>query len=341
MLLLAMWSGLFIWRARRNPYLFVGWFWFLGTLVPTIGLVQVGLQSMADRYLYLPSIGLFILVAWSLNDLVDFRPPWRRVVTLAGIAPLAGCLMVTRIQLGYWQNSFTLLRHTIAVTTDNYTIYNSLGGLLQQAGQPDEALMLYAESARIEPRYSPAQFNLGNALLNRGWTEKACEALAAAVRFAPDDVEARYSFGLALMKSGRLDDAVAQFTKAIGLKPDLDKAQTGLALALVKQGKTAEAIRHFSEAARLQPNDPEARFNLGLALLDSHQPAEAAVQFAGELRLKPDETKAHYCLAQALQQQNQPADAVRHYREALRLTPEFPGAKKELDEILAAHPELR
>jgi len=78
-LLLAMWSGLFIWRARRNPYLFVGWFWFLGTLVPTIGLVQVGLQSMADRYLYLPSIGLFILVAWSLNDLVDFRPPWRRV----------------------------------------------------------------------------------------------------------------------------------------------------------------------------------------------------------------------------------------------------------------------
>jgi tetratricopeptide (TPR) repeat protein len=340
-LMLAMWSGLFLWRARRNPYLFVGWFWFLGTLVPTIGLVQVGVQSMADRYLYLPSIGLFILVAWSLNDLVDFRPPWRHVVTFAGIAALAGCLMVTRIQLGYWQNSITLLRHTIAVTTDNYTIYNSLGGLLQQAGQPDEALMLYAESARIEPRYSPAQYNLGNALLNRGWTEKACAALAAAVRLAPDDVEARYSFGRALMNDRRLDDAVAQFTEALGLKPDFAKAQTGLALALIKQGKTAEAILHFSEAARLQPNDPEARFNLGLALLDSHQPADAAVQLAGELRLEPDETKAHYRLAQALQQQNQPADAVRHYREALRLTPEFPGAKKELDEILAAHPELR
>ncbi|MFZ0825945.1 MAG: tetratricopeptide repeat protein [Verrucomicrobiia bacterium] len=340
-LMLAIWSGLFLWRARRNPYLFVGWFWFLGTLVPTIGLVQVGSQSIADRYMYLPSIGLFILIAWSLNDLVNYQPRWRPGVMLAGTAALAGCLMVTRIQLGYWQNSITLLRHTLLVTTDNYTIYNSLGELMQRAGQPDEALMLYAEAVRIQPLYSPAQYNLGIALLNRGWTEKACEPLAAAVRLAPEDVEARQAFGLALMHSGKLAEAVAQFTEAIRLKPDFASAQTGLALAFINQGKTPEAIPHFFEAARLQPDDPEAHFNLGLALLNNHQPAEAGAQFAEELRLAPAEAKAHYRLAQARQQQNQPVAAVHQYREALRLTPDFPEAKTELDQILAAHPELR
>ena len=340
-LLLAIWSGLFIWRARQNPYLLAGWFWFLGTLIPAIGLVQVGSQSMADRYTYLPSIGLFILIVWGLNDLLNFRLQGRKMVMLIGSLALAGCLVCTTIQLNYWQNSIKLLRHAIEVTTGNYVACNFLGRALDDLGQKDEALLRYAESVRIESHYPQAQFNLGMAWLNRGWAEKACEPLAAAVRLAPDDAGARYNYAMALMADGRLDDAIAQFNEALRLNPNLAEAQSKLALVFIKQGKTAEAIPHFAETVRLHPNDAEARFNLGLALLDNHRPAEAAVQFAEELRLTPDATKAHYRLAQALQQQNQPAGAVEHYRKALRLTPEFPEAKAALNQILSTHPNLK
>jgi tetratricopeptide (TPR) repeat protein len=340
-LLLALWSGLFLWRARQNPYLLAGWFWFLGTLIPAIGLVQVGSQSMADRYMYIPSIGLFILIVWGLNDCLSFRPPWRKMAMLIGGLALAGCLVCTSIQLNYWQNSVKLLRHAIEVTTDNFVACNFLGRALDDAGQKDEALSLYAKSVRIESHYPPAQYNLGMAWLNRGWAEKACEPLATAVRLVPDDAGARYYFGTALMDGGRLDDAIAQFNEALQLDPSLAKAQGKLALVFIKQGKTAEAIPHFAETVRLLPNDAEARFNLGLVLLDNHRPAEAAVQFSEELRLTPNETKARYRLAQALQQQNNLADAVRHYREALRLTPDFPEAKAALDQILSTHPNLK
>jgi tetratricopeptide (TPR) repeat protein len=339
--MLAFWTGLFLWRARRNPYLPVGWFWFLGTLVPVIGIVQVGPQSMADRFTYVPSIGLFILIAWGLNDLLRFQPSWRNGVIVTGIAVLAACLACTRIQLACWQNSITLLRHTIAVTTDNYIADNFLGRALDQVGRYDESLPLYAESVRIQSHYPQAQFNLGMAWLNRGQADKAIAPLDAAVRLVPDNGGARYYLGRALMNDGRLEEAMAQFTKAILIDPDFAEAHTELALGFTKQHKPVEAILHFARVVRLQPGNPEAHFNLGLALLDHHQPAEAAAQFAAELRLTPEETKAHYRLAQARQQSSQPADAIRHYREALRLTPEFPEAQKALDEILAGHPELR
>jgi tetratricopeptide (TPR) repeat protein len=340
-LMLALWSGLFLWRARQNPYLLAGWFWFLGTLIPAIGLVQVGSQSMADRYMYIPSVGLFIMVVWSFDDFLNRDSRWRRITTLAGGVALAGCLVGTRIQLNYWQNSIKLLRHAIEVTTDNYVACNFLGRALDDAGKNDESLPCYEASVRIESHYPQAQFNLGMAWLKRGWPEKACEPLAAAVRLAPNNAGARFYFGMALMDDGKLDDAIAQFNEALRLDPNLAEAQSKLALVFIKQGKTAEAIPHFAETVRLLPNDAEARFNLGLALLDNHRPAEAAVQFSEELRLTPDATKAHYRLAQALQQQNQPAGAVGHYREALRLTPEFPEAKAALDQILSTHPNLK
>jgi Tfp pilus assembly protein PilF len=340
-LLLAIWSGLFLRRARQNPYLPAGWFWFLGTLIPAIGLVQVGSQSMADRYTYLPSIGLFILIVWGLNDFLQVRPQGRKMAMLIGGLALTGCLVGTTIQLNCWQNSIKLLRHAIKVTPDNFVACNFLGRALDDLGQKDEALLLYAESVRIESHYPPAQFNLGMAWLNRGRAEKACEPLAAAVRLAPDNAGARYYFAMALMGSGRLDDAIAQFNEALRLNPNLAEAQRKLALVFIKQGKTAEAIPHFTETVRLLPNNADARFNLGLALLNNHQPAEAAVQFSEELRLTPNETKAHYRLAQALQQLNQLAGAVKHYREALRLTPEFPEAKAALDQILSTNPNLK
>lgn len=339
-LILCILSAIFIWRARRNPYLVVGWFWFLGALVPTIGLVQVGAASMADRYTYLPGVGFFILVVWGINDLLNFQSRKEKIVAFAGGTALAGCLAATSIQLRYWQNSVTLLSHTVAVTQKNYAACNYLGAALENIGQTNAALALYSESVKIAPHFPNAQYNLAMALLRRGDAEKAAEHFAIAVKLVPDDSGLRYYFGQALAASGKLNEAAAQFSEALRLKPDFALAQENLAVILARQNKLDEALPHFAEAARLQPGDAEAHFNYGFALLNNGNYAKAAAQFSEELRLTPNETKAHYRLAQALAQENQFAEAAQQYRTALRLTPDFSDAKKELDKILAGHPEL-
>ena len=151
-------SAFFLLRANRHPFLIVGWLWWLGTLVPTIGLVQVGSQSMADRYMYIPAIGLFLLIAWGLSALFDPWPHKRKFLAAAGVLALAGCLACTRSQLKYWQDSDTLFRHAIAVTTDNYIAYDGLGSALDALGKPDEALACFSESVRLKPHYSDGQY---------------------------------------------------------------------------------------------------------------------------------------------------------------------------------------
>ena len=306
-LMVLLWTGLFLWRARRNPYLFVGWFWFLGTLVPTIGLVQVGVQSMADRYMYLPGIGLFILVVWGLNDVLNLRPQWRPMLTLAGGVSLAGCLAVASLQLGYWQNSMRLFLHAVKVTTDNYAAYNCLGGVLEKAGKKDEAMALYAESVRVQSDYPLGQFNLGMMLLENGRTEEGLSHLNTAARLMPHNPDLQFDLGNFWLQHGRLDEAVGHFTNALADRPAFPEAHNGLGIALLQQSKLNEAVAQFSEA----------------------------------LRLKPDYADAHRNLALALTQQGRTGEAISHYREALRLTLRFPNALNELAWILATAPDAK
>jgi tetratricopeptide (TPR) repeat protein len=340
-LLLLTWTALSVYRARQYPYLPVGWFWFLGTLVPTIGLVQVGAQSIADRYTYIPSIGFFIVVVWGACDLMRRWPEKGKFVPLAGGVALVGYLGVTTIQIGYWRNSQTLFLHAIGVTTDNYVAENCLGNAFEKEGRNDRALVLYTDAVKIAPRYPQSQFNLAICLLSYGRTNEALDHLRAAAGLEPHDPDIQYDLGVYFTQHGSLDDAARGFQAALADRPDFPEAQTALGLLLTRQKKFAKAIPHFEATVRLKPADPDARFNLGLALLDNHQPAEAAAQFSEELKLTPDGTKAHFRLAVALQQQSQFAGAVVHYREALRLTPDFPEAKTALDAILAGHPELK
>ncbi len=340
-LLLLTWTALSVYRARQFPYLPVGWFWFLGTLVPTIGIVQVGAQSIADRYTYIPSIGFFIVVVWGASDLARRWPELGKFLPLAGVVALAGCIGVTSIQISYWRNSETLFLHAIGVTTDNYVAENCLGKAFEKEGRNDRALVLYTDAVKIAPRYPQSQFNLAICLLAFGRTNEALDHLRAAARLEPHDPDIQYDLGVYFSQHGSLDDAARGFQAALADRPDFPEAQTALGLLLVREKKFAGAIPHFAVTVRLKPADPDARFNLGLALLDNHQPAEAAAQFSEELKLTPDATKAHFRLAEALQHQNRFAGAVVHYREALRLTPDFPEAKTALDELLAAHPELK
>jgi tetratricopeptide (TPR) repeat protein len=342
LLLLAV-TGWCVWLVRREPWLLVGWLWFLGTLVPTIGLVHVGIQSRADRYMYIPSIGIFILVVWGLDALFDRWPRRKELLPVLGGLALVGFLDATSLQLGCWQNSITLSRHAIEVTRNNFVAYDSLGRALDELGLKDQALACYAEAVRVEPQFPQSQFNLGVALRERGQLPEAVEHFAAAAKLVPEHYETRSALGatLLLLNTDRWDEAVVEFSAALRLKPDSADAHRNLAVALARQGQTTNALPHFAAAVGLDPANADLRFDLGLALLEAQQPAAAATQFAAELKLTPDETKAHYRLAQALQQQDQLAEAVLHYQAALRLTPDFPEAAAALGQILAAHPELK
>jgi tetratricopeptide (TPR) repeat protein len=244
-LLLAMCSSLAILWAKRFPYLAVGWFWYLGTLVPVIGLVQAGVQSMADRYTYLPGIGLFIIIAWGSNDLLNSHRQKMKIAVVAGSLALAGCLAVTSIQLKYWRNSLALFLHTVEVTTDNYAAENCLGTALEAAGKKDAAETCYAESVRVEPDFPLGQFNLGMILLEQGRAKEASNHLAIAAQLAPRDPVMQFDFGTYLLQHGKPGEAANYFKAALSAKPDFPEARRSLdeALGKIKTASPTNANR--------------------------------------------------------------------------------------------------
>ncbi len=225
-------SVLFFAQRARYPCLLVGWLWYCGTLVPVIGLVQVGGQSMADRYTYIPSLGLLILVIWGVYELTQ---RWRYQDTaswVAGSAAIVLCIGLTRQQLGYWQDSEALYRHALAVTEHNYLARHNLGIALYRKGQTDEAISQYREALRLKPDYAEAHYNLGAALGKKGLTDEAIIQFQEALRLKPDYAEAYNNLGTALGMKGQIDEAILQFQEALRLKPDYAEARHNLAHAL-------------------------------------------------------------------------------------------------------------
>jgi protein O-mannosyl-transferase len=358
-------SILAFWRAKRFPYLFSGWFWFAGTLVPVIGIVQVGAQSMADRYTYIPSIGLFIVLAWGAAELSSKILRARMVLAGGGALALVASLLLTCRQLNYWQNGETLFRHTIAVTDNNFLAYSALGASYADDGRTNEALQLSAEAVRMDPECPAAQYNLGTFLLAAGQAddaidhfkaalknnprfadaennlgkayqavgklEEAAAHLTAATVLAPDDPEVFYNLGAVQLMQSKKSEAATQLARALQLNPDYADAHANLAVILMSLGHPQEATFHFAEEVRLRPNDPVARLNYGLALLDQNQPVEASHQFTEVLRVHPDSALAHYRLAVALAKLDKTQDAIAQCRESLRLQPDLPDAREALE----------
>jgi predicted Zn-dependent protease len=206
----------------------VGWFWFLGTLVPAIGLVQVGVQSMADRYSYLPSIGIFLLVAWGMNDLFERWPDRKKFLPIIAGVALAGCLAVTELQLSYWRNSLTIFLHTVEVTTDNYAADDCLGKSLENIGKTDAAAQYYDAAVQIEPDYPMGQFDLGFLDMETGKTTEASNHLAIAANLAPGNAEMQFDFGVFLVQHGSPAQAAGRFKAALAARPDFPEAQQQL-----------------------------------------------------------------------------------------------------------------
>ncbi len=260
---LLAWTGLFLWRIRRNPYLSVGWFWFLGTLIPTIGLVQVGSQSIADRYTYIPGIGLFILIVWGANDLFNLWPKRREFLPVIGSVALAGCLADTSLQLVHWQNSRSLFLHAIEATTDNFVAYYCLGQAFNEIGRKDDALALYAESVKIEDHYPASQFTLAKALLESGKPAEAFAHFEATVRLMPHTPDLRYTVATYLLQYDRADDAIRHLTAAITDKPDYPEAHSALGWAYLRQLKFDQAAAQLSEAIRQKTGFCRGVFQFG------------------------------------------------------------------------------
>jgi tetratricopeptide (TPR) repeat protein len=296
-----------LWRLRPRPYLAVGWFWFLGMLIPVIGLVQVGMQWMADRYTYLPLIGVFVMLAWEIPERLGQGRLARNVLAVAAILALAACLAVTSRQLGYWKNSERLFGHALEITPANYIALD----------------------------------NYGQALLKQGKLPEARRSFAAAVALAPDLDAARCGLGTTLIGQGKYDDAADQFLRVLQLQPDHVVALLQLGLIRARQGKLEPAAEAFSRALRLHPDDAGAHNNLGNVLAQQGKPAEAVRQFEEAVRLKPDHAGALNNLAISCLKLGRTGDAIAHYREAIRLEPNSLPAINNLAWTLAAHPDAR
>jgi Flp pilus assembly protein TadD len=301
-LLLAGVSALVLRGARRHGYLPVGWLWYLGMLVPVIGLVQVGLQAHADRYTYLPLIGVFLMLAWGVPDLLA-RWHVAGAVTAAGTVVLVGvCAVMSWLQAGYWKDSVTLWRHALDVTVDNYMAHHKLGMHLLKAGQAAAARRHFEAAVRIQPRVAASHAGLG----------LACERL------------------------GRTDDAIRCYDEALRLNPRLVVAQRDLAALYASKGELEPAAHHYREALALQPAAPEMHNNLGAVYARMGRFDEAAQQYRIALKGRPDNVRVRLNLCQALARQGKLQEAVAECELARQACQSEARPRPELLDALAA-----
>jgi tetratricopeptide (TPR) repeat protein len=258
-LALAAVTALALRAARAYPYLAVGWLWFLGTLVPVIGLVQVGVQAMADRYAYLPFVGLYLCAAWGGADLARALRVDARIAVAAALAALVAFAVATSRQLPHWRDAEALYARAVAASPADPWGHFNLGTLRFEQGRRDESIALLAEAIRLDPDYYSARVNLARALLDSDRVAEAMEHLHEAVRLAPDDAQARFNLGNAFARQGALDRAIPELERALALAPDLLEARLSLAAALALAGQRERAAAVLQEGLRARPDDPALR----------------------------------------------------------------------------------
>lgn len=290
-------SALVVRAAKRRPYALVGWLWYLGTLVPVIGLVQVGSQPMADRYTYVPLIGLFMIVAWGGHEILSGRAALRRVAPVAATIALVACGILANVQVRYWRDDLTLWSYAIAVTGPNARAHNNLANALSARGRVDDAIAHYREAIAIEPEFAEAHSNLANSLVTRGLVEEAEREYRLALRYRPADPYAHNGLGSLLDEQGKVDEAVSQYRAALQAAPDMAEAHNNLGIALTKQGRFDDAIGEFLQAIRANPSGANFHYNLGVTLSQRGNVAEARQHLEAALQLDPSFDGARQALA--------------------------------------------
>ena len=326
-------TGVFAWR-RKHPFLLVGWLWYLGMLAPMIGLIQAGAQAHADRYTYLPQIGLYIAVAWMCAVTCARLRLASLVPGIAMGAVIAALGVCARNQTSYWENDEMLWSHALSVRPDNAFALNNLGLDLELRGKTDEAIAHYRRALEINPGYPEAHNNLGNAQLHKGHIEEAIAQYRKALESRPDYLEAHNNMGNALLQNGQVDEAIAEGRKVLEINPNHSEAHNNLANALCAKGDVEEGISHYCKAIEIKPDYAAARSNLANALLRTGQIDDAITQLRKVLELNYKPAEIHYNLGNALLQNGRVDEAISHFQKALAIQPDFADAHDNLGVVL-------
>ena len=298
--MIAITTGTIYFR-KAAPWLLAGWLWYLGMLVPVIGFVQVGIQSHADRYTYLPQIGLILGLGWTVGALAKWLPVLRNMAVPVSVALLLNLMIAARAQTAYWHDSTSLWTQTLACTDGNYLAHDNLGSALCEKGDVAGAIAHYEAAIQIKPDYEIAENNLG----------------------------------LALLRADRPAEAVRHFQRALKIKPDYAKAENNLGNGLLKLGRMGEAADSYRKAIQLAPDYPEAHANLGNTLLKMGKVDEAIASYFRAVELRPGYAKAHTNLASALLRRGRAREAVGHLEQALAVQPNYAIAQSSLAWVLA------
>lgn len=325
---------------RRYPYCMMGWFWYLGTLVPVIGLVQVGNQSMADRYTYIPMIGLFMIIAWTVPDLLAGWRHHRIALALSATFVIGVLITVSILQVRHWRDSVTLFEHALSVTKNNYVMHSNLGASLAEKGKYDDAVLHYTEALRIKPGDFEARYNLANALARQGKPEESLSQYAEALRIQPDAAAVHNNMGIALSYLGRTDEAVIHFREALRIKPEFYDAELNLKKALNRQVNPRQNIPEIATKKPADPKSAEGRMQAGLSLFQKGRLDEAIPEFEEALRLNPNIAAAHISLGLIMAQKRNLDKAIHHFRMALQIKPDLPEAHNSLGVALTYKGEI-
>jgi protein O-mannosyl-transferase len=275
-------------QRKKFPWLFSGWFWFAGMLVPVIGLVQVGPQAMADRYAYLPMAGILVIAVWGIGEFCRARRPSRLLILAMSVILFIACAWRARDQVGTWRNDESLFGHTLAVTRDNYIAELDMGYWYSRNGNVRKALEYYDTARKMAPNDSSALYNVGNAFARLGDWKDAIRNYQRALHIVPNQPDVMNNLGIALAQSNQLAQAISYFQAALKLKPDFADAQNNLGSALFRQGDYVQAAEAFYAAAQNEPANPEFVINLGDTLVRLGKKPAAAECYQQALQLEPD-----------------------------------------------------
>ncbi|HEY2913694.1 MAG TPA: tetratricopeptide repeat protein, partial [Candidatus Angelobacter sp.] len=338
---------------RKHPYLVTGWFWYLLMLLPVIGLVQVGAQAHADRYTYLPQIGLYILLAWAIPDICrasvsganrEGMAFHRNALQRRILAVSAGLIILALgwrayVQTSYWRNGESLWSHAISATSGNFEAHDGLGQFLLDHGRVDEAIDQFQIVFSIAPGDPGARMNLGIALTEKGRIDEAITQLQRVVHDYPTDAKAYHNLGIALQKKGDSQSAIAAYEKALSIRSRYPSAQYSLGMALDDTGRFDEAIAHYQEAVNEEPYFADAYYLLGNDLFRRSRIDDAIAAYERALQSRPVYPEVENNIGLALLQKGRSSEAIAHWQNALAIEPDFVDALTNLGGILATSPE--
>jgi tetratricopeptide (TPR) repeat protein len=285
--------------AKNHRYLATGWFWYLGTLIPVIGIIQVGSHAYADRYTYVPYIGLFLMLAWGMPQLLSKLIYRKIALGLSMILVLTTLGICAHRQTSYWKNSFTLFSHAIEVTQNNYFAYNNLGNAYTRLGRYEEAIEAYKQAIKINPNSTEACTNLGIVYNELGRYQEAIDVHKQAIKIKPDYAKAHYNLGIAYTGLDRWPEAIETFKQAIKIKPDYAEAYYNLGVAYTGLDRWSEAIDAYLQTIKIDPNYAKAYNNLGAVYINLSRWSEAIETFKQAIKIKPDYEGAYLNLGVA------------------------------------------